>query len=114
MNYHQLWVWQESMALATDILHHVTNCKQYFFKDQIGRSALSIPSNIAEAMVRDSMMDRRRILFYAIGSSAELDTQLTIGKSLNWLPHANLTNWQHSNTKIQIALHQLTKKLKQI
>ncbi|MAK71347.1 MAG: four helix bundle protein [Idiomarinaceae bacterium] len=113
MNYHKLWVWRESMNLATVILRHVGSCKHYFFKDQIGRCSLSIPSNIAEAMVRDSMADRRRILFYAIGSSAELETQLAIGKDLNWLTHPDIKQWQSTNTRIQISLHRLTKSLSQ-
>lgn len=97
--------------MATAILRHVDSCKHYFFKDQIGRCSLSIPSNIAEAMVRDTMADRRRILFYAIGSSAELDTQLSIGKDLNWLTHPDIKQWQNTNTRIQISLHRLTKSL---
>jgi len=113
MNYHTLWVWQESMALATAVLRHVSDSKHYFFRDQIGRSALSIPSNIAEAMVRDTMADRRRILFYAIGSSAELETQLAIGKDLNWLTHPDIKQWQNTNTRIQISLHRLTNSLSQ-
>ena len=101
------------MNLATVILGHVGSCNHYFFKDQIGRCSLSIPSNIAEAMVRDTMADRRRILFYAIGSSAELETQLAIGKDLNWLTHPDIKQWQNTNTRIQISLHRLTNSLSQ-
>ncbi|RUO77044.1 four helix bundle protein [Idiomarina seosinensis] len=113
MNYHKLWVWRESLALAVVIMKDVSSCKHYFFKDQVGRSALSVPSNIAEAMVRDTAADRRRILYYAIGSSAELETQLKIGKDLNWVIHPDISKWLNTNTRIQISLHNLVKNLQQ-
>ena len=51
----------------------------YGFKDQISRSGLSIPSNIAEGMERFSKKEKIRFLDMARASCAELITQIYIG-----------------------------------
>lgn len=43
-----LVVWQKSMELAKLVLELFENCKYFALKDQIMRSAISVPSNIAE------------------------------------------------------------------
>ena len=50
MRCESLDVWKKSCRLSVDIYKHFKNCKDYGFKDQITRSGLSIPSNIAEGM----------------------------------------------------------------
>ncbi|MFN2350025.1 MAG: four helix bundle protein, partial [Thioalkalivibrio sp.] len=56
------------------------------FRDQITRSALSVPSNIAEGYERDSRQEFIRYLRIAKGSSGELRTQLYIGIEAGLLP----------------------------
>ena len=48
MKFEQLDVWKRSSRLACDIYKALANCKDYGFKDQVTRSAISIPSNIAD------------------------------------------------------------------
>lgn len=48
MDYIDLDVWKTSMALSVDINKVFADCRDYGFKDQITRSGLSVPSNIAE------------------------------------------------------------------
>ena len=55
-----------------------TNTKDFGFKDQITRSALSIPSNIAEKNERDSYKEIANIINYAKGSAGELSTKIFI------------------------------------
>ena len=55
-------------------------CRDYGLKDQMLRSSVSIPSNIAEGSERNSIPDFRRFLNIAKGSAAELRTQVYISR----------------------------------
>lgn len=52
---------------------------------QLRRSAISIPSNIAEGQGRNSFKEFRQFLSFALGSLAEIETQLIISKEINYL-----------------------------
>ena len=76
MKFEQLDVWQRASRLACDIYKATAKCKDYGFKDKVTRSAISIPSNIAEGLERDSQADQARFLYYSKGSAGELVTQI--------------------------------------
>ena len=57
----------------------------YALCDQMGRAALSVPSNIAEGNDRSSNKDALNFLRIARGSLAELETQLWIAHDVGWL-----------------------------
>ncbi|MGE3623538.1 MAG: four helix bundle protein [Bdellovibrionales bacterium] len=59
--------------------------EMYCLANQIRRSAISIPSNIAEGRARHSTRDYMRFVMIARGSTAELETQLLIAQSLNYI-----------------------------
>ncbi len=48
VRFEDLQVWKEGMRLASDVYKHLTDCKDYGLRDQMQRSAVSVPSNIAE------------------------------------------------------------------
>ena len=52
--FENLEVWRRACRLSVDVYRLVGECKEYGFKDQLSRSALSIPSNIAEGYERGS------------------------------------------------------------
>jgi len=79
MPFEDLDVWKMSARLSADIYKKLANIKDYGFKDQITRSGLSIPSNIAEGLERDSQKETIRFRSYAKGSCGELRTQIYIG-----------------------------------
>jgi four helix bundle protein len=58
MAFEDLDVWKRSAGLSADIYKILSNLKDYSFKDQITRSGLSIPSNIADGMERSSNKDK--------------------------------------------------------
>lgn len=77
-NFENLEVWKRSCQLAVDVCASSDASKQFALKDQIQRSAISVPSNIAEGAERNSSKDFARFLSYSQGSCGELRTQLHI------------------------------------
>jgi four helix bundle protein len=87
-SYRDLMVWQRAKAFAVEI-YRVTETfprrEQYSLTDQIRRSAVSIPSNIAEGHIKRSDKVFANHLDIALGSAAELDTQLEIALEVSYL-----------------------------
>jgi len=82
----EIEVWKRSRRLAIEVYQRCGSspvAKDWGLWDQIKRSAVSIPSNIAEGYERDSNPEFRRFLLIAKGSCAELRTQLDIANELN-------------------------------
>jgi four helix bundle protein len=77
--FEELEVWKRSCRLSVDVLQLIEPLKLYALRDQMARSCISIPSNIAEGAERETNKEFRRFLNIAKGSAAELRTQLYIG-----------------------------------
>ena len=82
--FEDLEVWKRSARLSADIYKTLATLKDFGFKDQITRSGLSIPSNIAEGAARKNKAEFIQFLHIALGSLSELETQLIISKNLNY------------------------------
>jgi four helix bundle protein len=82
-SYKNLIVWQKSMDLV-DAIYKVTELypkdQLYGLTSQTVRSAISIPSNIAEGRRKGSEAEFKRFLRISYGSGAELETQIEIAK----------------------------------
>lgn len=81
-------VWREGIALVVEVyklLKVFPREERYGLVDQIKRAAVSIPSNIAEGAARKSPKEFMQFLYIALGSAAELETQLVISKKLSFL-----------------------------
>ncbi len=76
--FEDLDIWKKSKKLTTEIFLIMNKSKEYGFKDQITRAALSIPSNIAEGYERGTNKEYIRFLNIARGSCGEVRTQLYI------------------------------------
>ncbi len=86
-------VWKKSIDLVTLIYKHTAdNPKEemYGLTSQIRQCAVSIPSNIAEGSARTTKKDFSHFLAIALGSAAELETQLIISRNLGFLQDAVL------------------------
>ena len=77
-NFENLDVWKKSCRLSVELWQLLKNSNEYWLKEQMLRSALSIPSNIAEGCERNSKTEFRRFINIAKGSAAELRTQMYI------------------------------------
>ncbi len=74
--FEDLKVWKCSSRLCAEVYKAFKDNRDWGFKDQITRSALSVPSNIAEGYERNSRKEYVRFLKIAKGSCGELRTQL--------------------------------------
>jgi len=83
--FEDLDVWKKSARLSADIYKTLRELKDYGFKDQITRSGLSIPSNVAEGMERNTKKETCNFLNYAKGSCGELRTQIYIGIEIGYI-----------------------------
>ena len=80
--FEDLDVWKRGCQLAVDVCVAVHDSRDYALRDQMQRSAISIPSNIAEGAERDSEGDFVRFLRISKGSCGELRTQLYISERI--------------------------------
>ena len=109
-----LLVWQKSMALAVEI-HRAT---QYFpphelygMTSQMRRAAVSIPSNIAEGHGRQSNKELLRFLYIALGSLAELETQIILAHQFNYLSESHMTDLTGKITELVKMMTALIKRI---
>jgi len=84
-NYRDLAVWRDGCRLASEVIEALKGTREYGLKDQMTRSSVSIPSNIAEGCGRGSDAEFVRFLRYARGSCSELRTQLEIARKTGFL-----------------------------
>ncbi|MEY8847491.1 four helix bundle protein [Psychroserpens sp. XS_ASV72] len=92
-NYRELVVWQKSMLLVEEVYNVCTKLpseEKYGLTSQIQRSAISIPSNIAEGAVRNSNKEFKHFLSIANGSCNELNTQLILINRIGYLQENEL------------------------
>jgi len=61
------------------------NKETYGLINQLRRSAVSVPSNIAEGAARSSKKEFIQFLYIALGSLAELETQMIIASRIGYL-----------------------------
>src|ERR1700758_3374562 len=85
-SFRDLVVWQRAMQLTVAVYkltQDFPRAEQYGLTSQIRRSAVSIPSNIAEGQGRGSAGEFRQFLGVARGSNCEVQTQLELARALN-------------------------------
>jgi four helix bundle protein len=87
-SYRDLDVWKLSIELVKEV-YQITQkfpaSEIYGLTNQVRRAAVSIPSNIAEGQGRNSAKEFRQFLAIALGSMAELETQLIIAGEISYL-----------------------------
>lgn len=89
-----LTVWQKSMDLVVlvyKLMEQLPKEERYSLCDQIRRSVVSIPSNIAEGKSRNSIKEYKQFIGIAKGSAAELETQMLICERIGYLKKEELS-----------------------
>ena len=86
--------------------------EEFSLSNQIRRSAVSIPSNIAEGYLRGHKLEYIRFLNIAFGSAAELETQLIIAKELGFGDKKTLKDAELLVVEVLKMLNTLISRLK--
>ncbi len=99
-SFEDLLIWQNAMNLCDEIYVVLRKCKDYGLRDQMQRSAVSIPSNIAEGFELSTNRAFIRHLYISKGSAGELRTQIYIAIKQGYI-----------NDQKGVSLVDMTKKL---
>ena len=113
-SYRDLIVWQKSMELVTDVYRQTKTFprdEQYGLVPQLRRSAVSIPSNIAEGYGRGSTNDYVRFLQISRGSLYEMQTQLEIALNLEHIPKTSFQDLDEKSREVERMLNSLIKRV---
>jgi four helix bundle protein len=92
-SFENLDVWKAGCRLAVQVTRIMGQCQIYGLRDQMIRSAISIPSNIAEGSERRTPNDFRYFIHVALGSAAELRTQTYIAMETDSIPKETGNQW---------------------
>jgi four helix bundle protein len=87
-SHRDLIAWQKAMALVTAVYRATAGFpsrEMYGLTRQVREAAVSIPSNIAEGKGRQTKRDYVQFLYRARGSLLEVETQLEVGRNLDYL-----------------------------
>ncbi len=103
----RLEVWRRACRLSVDIYGYLAECGNYGYKDQLGRSALSVASNIAEGYARNASKERVYFLRVAKGSCAEAWTQIFIGIEAGFIPKEDGINLSEEVKQISKMIYGL-------
>ncbi len=113
-NYRDLIVWQEAIMLAKAVyllLEEFPTHEIYALSDQIRRAVVSVPSNIAEGQARRSPAEFRRFLHIALGSLAEVDTQLVLAQEFGYLTADDVVGVDQQIQNLRMKLYALMNSL---
>jgi|SRR5210317_178606 four helix bundle protein len=113
-NFKELKVWEKAYQLCLDLYKATAefpNEEKYGLSSQMRRSAISIPSNIAEGYGRKTIPDYVRCLYIAYGSTCELETQTLLSGDLNYLNEADQSSLLEKIKEVERMLMALIKSL---
>ena len=116
LSYKELTVWQKAYKLSI-LIYTTTETfpkkEDFSLTSQMRRSAVSIPSNIAEGYNRNHRKEFIQFLQIAYGSSAELETQLSLAHDIGYIEKENFIAISALMTEVLKMLNVMIRKLKQ-
>ncbi|MFQ6035068.1 MAG: four helix bundle protein [Sedimentisphaerales bacterium] len=112
--YRDLDIWNAGIEVVKDIYKSTEEFPKqeiYGLVSQMRRSAVSIPSNVAEGFRRYSNKEYKQFLYTSLGSCAELETQITIARELQYIQEDKETGLLERLDHICRMISNLIKKL---
>ncbi|MBO7073954.1 MAG: four helix bundle protein [Bacteroidales bacterium] len=113
-DYKQLIVWHKAMDLVVEVYSIVKLLPKeelYALSDQMRRAVVSIPSNIAEGLGRNSDKEFVQFLSISRGSLWELETQIEVCERLNYVDVTKTSQTKKLITEISKMLNSLANSL---
>jgi four helix bundle protein len=93
-NFRDLDIWKKGIEIVKNVYRIVSvfpKQELYGLTSQMQRCSVSIPSNIAEGFNRLHNKEYKQFLYTALGSCAELETQIEIAAALKYLDEQKRT-----------------------
>ena len=112
-SFETLLIWQEGMQICYLIYDQLKHCRDFGLKSQMERSAVSIPSNIAEGYELNSDRGFIRHLYIAKGSCGELRSQFYRALDRNYISQQQFDEFYVMAVRISAMLQKLIEYLQQ-
>ena len=116
-NFEELVIWKLSRQFVREIYLLFKDTKDYSFRDQIQRAAVSVMNNIAEGFQRNKFSkDNKQFVYFlniAYGSCAEVRNMLYIAEDVNYILPNISKELRDNITRIEFKIENLIKKLQQ-
>ncbi len=112
--YRDLEIWKVGMELVKKVYELTQNFPKhevYGLVSQMRRCAVSIPSNVAEGFRRFHNKEYKQFLYISLGSCAELETQASIARQLNYIQDNDESLLLEKADHVCRMISNLTKKL---
>ena len=109
--FEDILAWQRARDLARRIYNQFGCSKDYGFKDQIQRAAVSVMNNIAEGFERKSNLEFKQFLYISKGSCGEVRSMLYLAKDVLILDEKNFSDLLLETEIISKMLSNFIKKL---
>ena len=116
-SYKELIVWQKAIKLVKEIFlltNKFPKSELYGLISQMRRSAVAIPSNIAEGYGRKSSKEYAQFYAIAYGSALELETQIIITKDLDFAPLENFQKADMLLEEVSRMLNSMISRMKEL
>lgn len=113
-SYKDLIVWQRAMELVKEIYYLTERFPKdelFGLRSQMERAVVSIPSQIAEGYLRRHKKEYTYFLSVALGSAAELETQILVCKMLNKFKHLDFAKAESLNEEVMKMLFVIIEKV---
>jgi four helix bundle protein len=110
--FEDLDVWKRAVELSATIYGETRELRDFGFRDQITRSGLSIPSNIAEGMERSTPADQCRFPDYARASCGEVRTQTIVGMKVGFITYDVGTSWCRETKELAAMINGLIRSIR--
>ena len=110
-NFEELIIWQDARMLANNVHSAFIDLKDFSFRDQINRAAVSIMNNIAEGFERYSKPDFKRFLQIAKASCSEVRSMLYLALDFKYIDETEASEMMHLGIKLKAGIINLMNKL---
>ena len=110
-SFEDLDVWQRAVEFSSALYKGLGSVRDYSFRDQLTRAGLSVPSNIAEGMERETVTEKVRYLTIARSSCGEARTQIYVGINAGYIDPSLGKRWIKDSREISAMLVGLSRSL---
>ncbi|MGN0236224.1 MAG: four helix bundle protein [Paludibacteraceae bacterium] len=115
-NFEDLLIWQRSRELVKEVYHLLQDNKDFGFRDQIQRAAISVMNNIAEGFDRNKFTKENTLFIHflgiAIGSCGEVKSMLYAAEDLGYISSDNCRAMRSCCVDIEIKTRSLITSLR--